>query len=102
VEGPARREIESSPEIGLAWDGALYDMKIPGVTKDLEENIIVPEGVRVVFRELFIKILSRYLHVWQGEFIRIHSETISLQKVDPLRKKLKNKYRSTPDETDPV
>jgi len=78
-------------------------MRIPGVTKDFEGSIMVPERVRATFHHLFVRILSRYMHVWQGEFIRIHEDTIALKSEDPLRKKLKNyKYRSAPADPNKV
>ena len=97
---PARREIESTVEIELAWDTALLRVGIPGVTQDGDGNVLVPEEIRAVFRVLFLKIMYRYLHVWQGEFLRKLKHHMCLKSEDPLRNKMKNKYKSKPHETD--
>lgn len=89
VQGPARREIENSPEILLAWDTALFELRIQDVTKDSEGDIVVPEGVRTTYRDLFTLLMYRYLHVWQGEFIKKHKAAVALKKQGPLRNVLK-------------
>lgn len=89
-----QREIETSTDIGNAWENALFQIDTPGVTRDAEGNISMPDEVRVVFRELFIKMMNRYLHVWQGEFLRKFKYIIALKAEDSLRTKIKNTVKS--------